>query len=209
MRTTIAYVMTLLLCLQLSLFGATVTTSYGANTAFTIAFTGLANGSSVQSSYVDVTTAGAGSTSCLDLSIVVKVRTNTAGTSSTGYVTVSAYGGNATTEFSGSDGAAGITGTAGSVTINNPSNLKLLGVINANANAVNASNTGTFEGMFMLSNAFGQVLPHYVGIVITNSTGATLDASTGTASYACVSLTVAQAIQNYTDRMLAHTGVNV
>lgn len=156
---------------------ATVSESYGTSTAFTITLASLANNGSRASTAVSNT-----STLALDALVSLVVKTNASGVSSTGYLTVYAYG----TTNGGSNYTEGATGTDGAITLTSPTNLRPIGIINAVATA-----TTYTAGPFSVANAFGGSLPSSWGIVVTNSTGATLDATTASANYQTVSATVA------------------
>ena len=80
-----------------------------------------------------------------------------------------------------------ITGTDASFTRTDPSNLKLIGLVN-----VNASATGYYFGSFSVAAAFGGLLPKKWGIYVNNVTGLAL---TGTAG------------QNVTC-LIGYTGIN-
>lgn len=143
---------------------------YGANgQAITVTFTSLANNGARQSTPVDNS-----SNLYLDALVSVKVKSAGSSTSAAGYVNVYAYG---TTD--GGTTYGGVTGTTdGAVTLTSPPNVRLIGVINVVANST------TYEsGPFSVASAFGGVLPEKWGIVIENKSGATLDASIGSAWY--------------------------
>ncbi len=141
---------------------------YGtANQSLTCTITSLANNGQRGSAYVDNT-----SNLFLDALVFVKVKTASSSTSSTGTVNVYAYGSvDGATTFSD-----GVGGTNAGVTLTSPPNVRLVGVVNCVANS-----TTYYGGPFSVSLAFGGVLPAYWGIVVENKTGATLDASTGSA----------------------------
>src|SRR4051812_36339543 len=65
-----------------------------------------------------------------DALVVVKVKTNAAGTSSTGTVNVYAYG----TADGGTTYTDGVGGTDAAATLTSPPNVRLIGIINAVAN---------------------------------------------------------------------------
>ena len=149
---------------------ATIKSLYGtSNQAITCTITSLTNNSQQQSTSVDNTT-----NLFLDTLVQVKVKTASASTSATGTVNVYAYG----TADGGTDYSDGVSGTNGSVTLTNPPNMRLIGVINAVANS-----TTYVGGPFSVAAAFGGMLPDHWGIVVENKTGATLDAAVGSAWY--------------------------
>ena len=107
-----------------------------------------------------------------DALVVVKTKSNAAGTSATGTVNVYAYA-----SADGSTYPEGC-GTDTGVTLTSPPNLRLIGIINVVANA-----TTYQSNPFSVAQAFGGVLPQFWGIVIENKSGAALDASIGSAWY--------------------------
>jgi hypothetical protein len=141
---------------------------YGtANQAITITLTSLANNAARASTAVDNT-----SNLHQDVQVQVQVKTGASSTSSNGFVNVYAYGTSAATY------PEGISGTDAALTMTVPPNLVLIGQINAVANAT----TYTSEP-FSVAQAFGGYLPALWGIVVENRSGATLDASVGSAWY--------------------------
>src|SRR5581483_10252067 len=149
---------------------ATIKELFGtSNQAITCTITSLANNGQRQSTAVDNST-----NLYLDALAVVKVKTNAAGTSASGVVNVYAYG----TADGGTNYGDGVTGTDGSVTLTNPPNLRLIGSINAVANAT------TYVSVPMsVAAVFGGTLPEKWGIVVENKTGGALDASVGNSFY--------------------------
>ncbi len=147
----------------------TFKSQYGSsNQAITCTITSLANNGQRSAAAVDNT-----SNLYLDALVQVIIKSNASGTSATGYVNVYAYG----TADGGTTYPDG-TGTNTGVTLTSPPNLRLIGVINVVANAT----TYNSEPMSVKA-AFNGVLPDHWGIVIENKTGATLDASVGSAFY--------------------------
>lgn len=145
---------------------ATLKNLYGSNgQAITLTLASLANAAYRQSTAVDNT-----SNLFLDVLVALKIKTNAAGTSATGYLNVYAYG----TADGGTTYTDGATGTDGAMTPTSPTNLKLIGVINAVANGTTYN-----AGPFSVAAAFGGVLPDHWGIVVQNNTAATLDATGG------------------------------
>lgn len=145
---------------------STLKTLYGSNgQAITITLAGLGNGSSRESTAVDNS-----SNLYLDVLVELKIKTGGSGTSTAGYLNVYAYG----TANGGTNYTDGATGSDAAFTPTSPTNLKLIGVINAVANA-----TTYIGGPFSLAAAFGGVLPDHWGIVVQNNTGGTLDSTGG------------------------------
>ena len=151
-------------------YASTVKMVYGTNNqAISITLTSLANNGQQGSLAVDNST-----NLYLDAIVFIKVKTNAAGTSATGYVNIYAYG----SADGGTTYSDGVTGTNAAQTLTNPPNVKLIGVCNAVANAATYS-----CGPFAVSPAFSGTLPDHWGIVVENKTGAALDASVGSAWY--------------------------
>lgn len=144
---------------------ATISTSYGTSgVAMTITIASMGSTSAQSCVAINNTT-----TLFLDAVVQVKVKTNAAGTTATGLVNIYAYG-SADGGTTYPEGA----GTNASVTMTVPTNLILVGQINAVANAT------TYVGNTVsIAAAFGGVLPAFWGIVIENLTGAALDSTAG------------------------------
>jgi|SRR5579871_169346 len=157
---------------------STVSMKYGTNNqAITCTLTSLGNGSSRQSTAVDNTT-----NLFLDALVFLKIKSASSGPASGSYATVYAYG----TADGGTTYTDGASGTDGSITLTNPPNMKPIGVINMVATST------TYEaGPFSIAAAFGGILPDHWGIVVTNNTGGSFDASIGSAWYQGVQATVA------------------
>lgn len=145
---------------------ADVKSKYGiSNQAIVCLVAALANGSTRASTAVDNTV-----NLFLDALVSINIKTGAAGTSTTGSVAIYAYG----TSDGGANYTEGVTGTDAAFTMVSTTNLKLIGVVNAVANAV------TYKaGPFSVAQAFGGALPDHWGIVITNNTGGALDAVEG------------------------------
>lgn len=145
---------------------ATIKTSYGtSNVAITCTVASLTNTSARASTAVDNTT-----NLYLDAVVQVQIKTGAASTTTTGVVNIYAY---ATTD-GGTTYGEGATGTDAAITLTVPTNLILIGQINAVANAI------TYKSNPMsVAAAFGGVLPALWGIVVENQSGGTLDATGG------------------------------
>jgi hypothetical protein len=155
-----------------------VKTAYGtSNQSITITITSLTNGSAQQSTAVDNT-----SNKFLDVLVQLIIKSAGSSTSATGSVNVYAYG----TADGGSHYSDSATGSNGSITLTAPPNMRLIGVINVVANS-----TTYVGGPFSVAAAFGGILPDHWGIVVENKSGATLDASVGSAFYQGTYATVA------------------
>lgn len=145
---------------------ANITQGYGtSNQAITITIASLANGSSRQSTIVDNT-----SNLFTDALVLLKIKTGASGTTTTGVVTVYAFGttdnGTTYSENAGASDAA--------ITLTSNPNVRLVGVINCVANA-----TTYYSPVFSIASAFGGVLPAKWGIIINNGTGGALDSTGG------------------------------
>lgn len=149
---------------------ATIKSQYGAsNQAIACTFTSLANNGQRQSTKVDNT-----SDLFLDALVQVKVKSGASGVSTTGCVNIYAYG----TADSGSDYSDGASGSDAAITLTNPPNMRLIGVVNVVANS-----TTYVSPPFSVAAAFGGVLPDHWGIVVENLSGAALDGTVGSAWY--------------------------
>lgn len=141
-----------------------IKTAYGNNgTTITITLASLANNAARASTAVDNT-----SDLFLDALLQLRIKTNAAGTSSTGTVEVYAYG----SADNGSFYTEGATGTDAGITLTSPTNARLIGVFNTPANA-----TTYTTGPFSVAAAFSGVIPAKWGIIIVNKSGAALDAT--------------------------------
>jgi hypothetical protein len=134
------------------------------NQSITISLASLANGSYQQSAAIDNT-----SNLYFDAGVQLSVKTASSGVSSTGTINVYAYG----SANGGSNYTDGCSGSNASFTPTSPTNLKLIGVINAVANST--TYTG---GPFSVASAFGYT-PGKWGIVVFNNTGAAFDSTEG------------------------------
>ena len=106
----------------------------------------------------------------LDALVTVKIKLTTGTPGNDKAVYVYAYG-------SVDDGTTypdAVTGTDAAITLNDPVNLRLIGVINAVAQS-----TTYKSGPFSVAAAFGGVLPAFWGIVIRNYTGIAFTATGG------------------------------
>lgn len=157
---------------------ATINQLFGTTAqSITLTLTSITNTSLQQSTAVDNTT-----NLFMDVKVAVRIKTASASTSSTGAVNVYAYGTADTTTPVYSGGASG----SNSAYTANKDNLIYLGSIAAVANST------TYDGLFNLSRAFGYGgIPAKWGIVVENLSGATLDASVGSAWYQGINATVA------------------
>ena len=138
---------------------------YGTNNqSLTITLASLANAAARNSTAVD-------NTSILyeDVLFFVKVTSNAAGTSATGYVNIYGYG----TVDGGTTYPEGITGADAAVTLSVPPNLVLLAQIAVNANAKTYT-----AGPFSFCRMYGlPELPARWGVVVVNQSGAALGAT--------------------------------
>lgn len=145
---------------------ADLKTKYGtSNQTITLTIASLANNSARASTALDNST-----NVFLDALAQLKVKSNAAGTSSTGYVNIYAYA----TADGGTTYSDGATGTDAAITLTSPPNVKLIGRINVVANA-----TTYKSDPLSVAAAFGGVLPDHWGIIIENKSGAALDSTGG------------------------------
>lgn len=145
---------------------ADIKQKFGTNgQALTLTIASLGNNSARQSTEVDNT-----SNLYMDVLLTVKVKSNSSGTSATGFVNIWAFAtvDNGTTRSE----AAGASDAA--ITLAAPSNLRFIGVLSVVANS-----TTYIGGPFSVAAAFGGVMPAYWGIVLENKTGAALDSTGG------------------------------
>jgi len=110
------------------------------NQAITVSLASLTNGSAQQSAAIDNTT-----NLYFDAAVEIAIKTGASGTAATGSVNVYAYG----SADGGSHYTDGASGSNASFTPTSPTNLKLIGVINAVANATTYTG-GPFFGCFGL-----------------------------------------------------------
>lgn len=138
-----------------------ILTKYGtSNQALTITMAGVVSNAGRESTAVDNS-----SNKFVDALLVVKIRTGSSGTSSTGTVAIFAYG--------SVDGGSVYSGNAtGSDAALTPTNMVQIGSI-----AVAADATTYKSAVISIAAAFGGTLPERWGIAIQNLTGATLDAT--------------------------------
>lgn len=160
--------LSILALVSLPLDASTTKTLYGtSNQAITCTFTSLTNGSYRQSTVIDNS-----SNLFLDALVMVKAKSASSSTSATGYVAIYGYG----TADGGTTYDGGASGSDASYTVDvTPPNLVLIGILNLNANST------TVQRTFSVATAFGGQLPQKWGIIVLNATGATLDASIGSA----------------------------
>lgn len=151
---------------------ATATINYTAAASVTITLTSLADAGFRESTAVDNST-----NKYMDALVGGKIQIGAP--SADGTIAIYAYGSYDGTEYTagltGSDGTV-TWGTTGSTGLDGANNLPLLGVISVDATD---DNDDARWGPFSVAQAFGGVLPTKWGIVVKNSTGASLHA-TGT-----------------------------
>lgn len=151
---------------------ATVTTNYTAAASLTLTVTSLADGGYRESTAVDNST-----NKYVDALVGGKIQIGAPGADGT--IAIYAYG-----SYDGTEYTAGVTGTDGTITwgttgstgLDGFNNLPLLGVVSVDATD---DNDDCRWGPFSVAQAFGGVLPTKWGVVVKNSTGASLHA-TGT-----------------------------
>lgn len=140
-----------------------VSNLYAAPQSVNCSFSSLASGAYRCSASIDNT-----ATLYIEALVTVSASTPVSGTSSTGVINLYAYG----TNTAGANWTDNVPATDSLVTLTNPTNCRLIGVVNANVN-----NTNYVGGPFSVSPAFGGMLADHWGLVVQNVTGATLAAS--------------------------------
>lgn len=158
---------------------ANIKEAFGTASSFTLTLASLASSATAgrESTAVDNTT-----DLFLDALVYVKVTLQAGTPANDKAVYVYAYG-----SHDGTNYPDAVTGTDAAITLNDPTQLRLIGVISAPTSA------GVFDGLFSVAAAFGGVLPPKWGIVVRNYTGIALSATAGdhAAGYRGVYLTVA------------------
>ena len=134
---------------------ADIKQAYNTGASLTITLASLANGSGRASTAIDNST-----NKFISADIRVKVKTNSSGTSSTGYCSIYLVRSEDGTNFDDSFG-----GTDGALTVKNA---LLLGTMITNANAT------TYQ-MVIDTNELGLTLPAKWSIAVVNNSGASLD----------------------------------
>jgi hypothetical protein len=168
--------------LAVAAFAATIKVSYRAtNTSLTItALNSLANSTSQTTGIWE--SAVLDNTTNLDVDEIVTIQATTgaSGVSASGFLGVYVYGclGGTTTCTDG------LSGTQGTASLTNPTNLIKVATCNAVANS-----TAYVCGPFSVSSAFGGTLPPKWGVVIQNNTGAALASSGNSVAYDSVQMT--------------------
>lgn len=159
---------------------ATIKQAFSSSTNFTISLApggvGLASSATAgrESAEVDNTT-----NLYLDALVYIKIVLASGTPGNDKAVYVYAYG--------GPDGTAypdAVTGANAAITLNDPTQLRLIGVIPAPTSA------GTFDGYFPVAQAFGGILPPWWGIVIRNYTGIALSATEGNHAYSWIGVSL-------------------
>lgn len=145
--------------------------AFGGNTAITITYTTLANLSSHQSAAVDNT-----ANLYLDALVTVSFTTGAVASPTTVYVYVAGSIDGTTWPGEGSGHNDGVTGLDAAITLESPTNLRLLGVINTPT-----ASMSYVSSPMSVAQAFGGVMPLKWSIIINNQSGAAFTA--GTASY--------------------------
>lgn len=152
---------------------ANINIAFGSHTAITCTLNNLASGSAQQSNVIDNT-----SNLFLDAMVVVSVSVGTVVAPAA--INVYVYG--------SEDGATypnGVTGSDGAITLDNPTNLSIIGIV-----PVPTSTKGYTSNPISVAKAFGGVMPRKWGIVVLNNSGAALAASGNSASFSGVYATV-------------------
>jgi hypothetical protein len=147
--------------------GANVKTALGTEAqTITCTLASLASGSSREATAIDNTT-----NLWLEALVMVQITLQSGTPASDRAVYVYAA---ATVDNAGPTWPDAVTGADAAITLNSPTNLRLLGAINAPTSA------GVFKGgPWSVSSIFGGVLPSHWSIVINNATGIALTATEG------------------------------
>lgn len=147
--------------------------AFGGNTAITITLNSLASLSSRQSAAVDNT-----ANLYLDALVNVILAAGVVASPTTTYVYVAGSIDGTTWPGEGSGNNDGVTGLDAAITLENPTNLRLLGVINM------PTASKTYESSPMsVAQAFGGVMPLKWSIIVNNQSGAAYGASGCSATY--------------------------
>ncbi len=148
---------------------ADVKLAYGTTTAFPLTLASLASSATAGRE----STAVSNTTNLFQDALVYVKAVLQAGTPANDKaVYVYAYG-----SLDGTNFPDAVTGVNAAITLNDPTQLRLIGVLNAPTSA------GTFDGTYSVAQAFGGVLPPSWGIVVRNYTGIALHATEGSHAY--------------------------
>lgn len=149
-----------------------ITLAYTSQSTFTITLASLSSSTTAarQSTQINNATLCPTSTACVDVLILVKLKTGASGVTNTGfvnfYVCGSIDGGTTVTEGCGASDAA--------ITLTAPANTIPIGSCNAVANA-----TTYICGPFSVAKAFGGVMPDSFSLIVNNQSAAALDSTGG------------------------------
>lgn len=156
--------------------------AYGSKTSITITPGTLANGAARQSASVNNT-----SGLLLDALVTVTVKSPSSGIQTGAVVNVYVAGSLDGTAWpgQGSGNADGVTGSDAAITMQNPTNLILLGSVNVQTNS-----STIVSSPLSVAAAFGGTMPPYWSVVLDNQTGAALVSGT-TVDYRGVTSTTA------------------
>lgn len=140
---------------------------FAASAALTITLNSLASGSARESTVIDN-----GTNKYLDALITIMLAIGAGTIGAEKCANIYAYGSEDGTNFT--DNA---TGSDAAITLNDPTNLKPVGMIAMPTQSL------TYKGVFNIAQVFGGVLPRKWGIVVKNNCGIALAASGNSASY--------------------------
>jgi hypothetical protein len=156
-----------------------VETSYGtAGQAFTITLNSLASSATAARQSDQISNATPLSLDAL-VFVILEIQTGTIGSDRCAYVY--AYG----SANDGTDRTEGAGASDAAITLNDPTNLPLIGVVN-----MPAQSTVYRAGPFSVARAFGGILPARWGIVVRNFCGITLRSTGNSAHYQLIEATV-------------------
>lgn len=153
---------------------ATTKVAYASSASLTITLNSLGNGSARESTAID-------NSSNLYLDAHVRVSISAGSVSGAPLVSVYAYG-----SEDGSVYPDPVTGSDAAITLENPTVLRLATVIPT------PTSSKVYESdVISIARLYGGVLPRKWGLVVVNSTGASLAGSNNSASFTGITLTTA------------------
>lgn len=147
--------------------------AFGSNTSITITLNSLGSTSSRQSAAVDNTT-----NLYLDALVTVTLVAGTVGSPNIAYIYVAGSIDGTTWPGEGSGNNDGVTGSDAAITLESPTNLRLLGVVN-----MPTSSKTYVSSPMSVAQAFGGTMPEKWSIIVNNQSGAALGGSSNAASY--------------------------
>lgn len=148
-------------------------------TAITITLNSLASGAARQSAAIDNT-----STLYLDALVAVTFAVGTVASPNNVYVYAASSADGTNWMGCGSGNIDGVTGLDAAITLGSPTNLRLVGVVNA------PTSTLTYVSpLFSVAAAFGGVLPSHWSLIVSNTAGVAFNASGCSANFTGINST--------------------